>query len=216
MEECPICLLGFENQSYLSTCFHSFCYRCIKKWCLISPYCPLCKCKADSIVHSIISNSEFQIYQIAQSSTKPIVISRQRQVVNWGRISDSDRRWIEELEMRRNVYLTKKRAKLRGVTTNSKIVDFSPLYFKKNPEKIRILTGWIRRELNAVIPNSPVELIRNFIEALIQTHHIQSEIAHQLVSEYLGDHTELFIHELVSFAKSSFSIQDYDCYVQYE
>ncbi|KAI8891747.1 hypothetical protein BC833DRAFT_613375 [Globomyces pollinis-pini] len=47
-------------------------------------------------------------------------------------------------------------------------------------------------------------------------HHIQSDICHEVLNEYLGEHTSLFIHELVCFAKSSFDISNYDRYVQYE
>jgi E3 ubiquitin-protein ligase Topors len=179
----------------------------------VSPYCPLCKAKVDTIVHTVVSDKQYQVFELIPTKRKPIPIRPAR---TWGRISESDRKWIQELERRRQIYISKKRAKLRGTTTTSKIPDPSPSYFKKYPEKMKVLTGWIRRDLNAIIPNLPVEIVREYVQTLLQTHHIQSEIAFELLSEYLGSNTELFIHELVCFAKSSFSMEDYDKYVQYQ
>jgi hypothetical protein len=147
------------------------------------------------------------------------IISKPKKLLparNWGRVDEETRKLWNDLEFRKNVYESAKRAKHNGVKHNSKIPSFSPLYFKKYPQKLDCLHGWIRRDLNAIIPDSPVELIRDYIIALMKVHDIQSDIAHELLKVYLGKFTQHFIHELTCFAKSSIiTIDEYDRYVQY-
>jgi hypothetical protein len=161
----------------------------------------------------VLSETEFQVFSVGDA-VPTLVFKRRR--VHWGRVSEEDRKWIEQLEMRKRVYVEKKRAKHVRVSFSSKIPDLSPRYFRRYPEKMGLLTGWIRRELNAVIPNAPVELIREYIQTLMQTHPIQSPIAKELLTKYLSSDTDLFVHELVCFARSSFSMEEYDRYVQYQ
>jgi E3 ubiquitin-protein ligase Topors len=212
-DRCPICLLEYQNQSYITECFHSFCYSCIHRWIHITPFCPLCKANANSLVHSVISETDFQVHYVTKSISSPVF---RRRRVHWGRVSEEERKWIEQLEMRKRVYIEKKRAKHVGVSFSSKIPDLSPDYFRRYPEKIQLLTGWIRRELNAIIPNAPVEMIRDYVQTLMQTHHIQSQVARDLLSQYLFEDTDLFVHELVCFSRSSLSMTDYDRYTQYQ
>ncbi len=213
LDSCPICLSQYQNQSFTVGCYHSYCFSCIKRWTILFPYCPLCKTKVESIVYDILTDSEFKVHYLQQHQHTPRKIYRQRQ---WGRISEDDRKWIKQLEYRRSIYVLKRKAKHVGLNSSSKIPDFRPVYFKKYPQKVKLLTGWIRRELNAIIPNSPVELVREYIQTLIQTHHIQSDVAKDLLSQYLYEDTELFVHELVCFGNSSLNMNDYDKYVQYE
>ncbi|CAI0391922.1 unnamed protein product [Linum tenue] len=62
---CPICLGSFIQESYLDTCFHKFCFKCILQWSKVvagkhsgvqsSVKCPLCKEEdVDIIVHHIL------------------------------------------------------------------------------------------------------------------------------------------------------------------
>ncbi|XP_050223142.1 uncharacterized protein LOC126673178 isoform X2 [Mercurialis annua] len=54
---CPICLGPFLQESYLDTCFHKFCYKCILHWAKVvsgrpsSVKCPLCKTQNLSIIY---------------------------------------------------------------------------------------------------------------------------------------------------------------------
>ncbi|KAI9145076.1 hypothetical protein BKA69DRAFT_1053014 [Paraphysoderma sedebokerense] len=53
---CPICLSPICNKSYVQQCYHSFCFDCIRQWCLANkelPDCPLCKAEINIIYHSI-------------------------------------------------------------------------------------------------------------------------------------------------------------------
>ncbi|MHA1988673.1 MAG: RING finger domain-containing protein [Promethearchaeota archaeon] len=42
-EECPICLVKFENNKFILKCGHKFHKQCLKRWVTISPICPLCR-----------------------------------------------------------------------------------------------------------------------------------------------------------------------------
>lgn len=50
---CPICLQGFQDRSYLNPCYHSFCNLCIQHWLTVTPNCPLCKSDAEFVVHNV-------------------------------------------------------------------------------------------------------------------------------------------------------------------
>uniref|UniRef100_A0A8B9R3W9 RING-type E3 ubiquitin transferase n=1 Tax=Anas platyrhynchos TaxID=8839 RepID=A0A8B9R3W9_ANAPL len=40
-ERCPICLGTTRNTAYTYTCFHAFCFRCIRRWAATISACPL-------------------------------------------------------------------------------------------------------------------------------------------------------------------------------
>uniref|UniRef100_A0A8C0A0I7 RING-type E3 ubiquitin transferase n=1 Tax=Anas zonorhyncha TaxID=75864 RepID=A0A8C0A0I7_9AVES len=42
-ERCPICLGTTRNTAYTYTCFHAFCFRCIRRWAATISACPLCR-----------------------------------------------------------------------------------------------------------------------------------------------------------------------------
>lgn len=83
------------------------------------------------------------------------------------------------------------------------------------PHLIVKLTPWIRRDLCAIFPSTNTELIKDYILALLQTHNLQSDEFVEGLGEYLGDDTELFVHELVGFARSPLEMKTYDSLVQY-
>ncbi|KAJ6305855.1 hypothetical protein OIU78_021223 [Salix suchowensis] len=66
---CPICLAPFLQESYLDTCFHKFCYKCILQWTKVVSHkesrrpsavkCPLCKTENFSIIYGY-DGSSFQ------------------------------------------------------------------------------------------------------------------------------------------------------------
>uniref|UniRef100_A0A8B9R1M4 RING-type E3 ubiquitin transferase n=1 Tax=Anas platyrhynchos TaxID=8839 RepID=A0A8B9R1M4_ANAPL len=49
-ERCPICLGTTRNTAYTYTCFHAFCFRCIRRWAATSSACPLCRQPIDRIL----------------------------------------------------------------------------------------------------------------------------------------------------------------------
>uniref|UniRef100_A0A8C3F381 RING-type E3 ubiquitin transferase n=1 Tax=Corvus moneduloides TaxID=1196302 RepID=A0A8C3F381_CORMO len=50
---CPICLGSCGDPSFVMPCLHRFCYACILQWAKNKAWCPLCKRKMTSILHSV-------------------------------------------------------------------------------------------------------------------------------------------------------------------
>lgn len=49
--KCPICLEPIDNSSYLDTCKHEFCKKCIDHWATVSSQCPCCKENFKKIIY---------------------------------------------------------------------------------------------------------------------------------------------------------------------
>ncbi|XP_053911530.1 E3 ubiquitin-protein ligase Topors-like [Cuculus canorus] len=41
--QCPICLQGVTNATYVAYCLHSFCFGCIQRWATMRNTCPVCR-----------------------------------------------------------------------------------------------------------------------------------------------------------------------------
>uniref|UniRef100_A0A8B9U533 E3 ubiquitin-protein ligase Topors n=1 Tax=Anas zonorhyncha TaxID=75864 RepID=A0A8B9U533_9AVES len=61
-ERCPICLGTTRNTAYTYTCFHAFCFRCIRRWAATSSACPLCRQPIDRILHTVRADDDYQQY----------------------------------------------------------------------------------------------------------------------------------------------------------
>ncbi|KAI7862667.1 hypothetical protein BDF14DRAFT_1745984 [Spinellus fusiger] len=63
---CSICLQEQTNSTFLSPCFHFYCFACIRQWVAIASYCPLCKCAIDTLIHSVDEDKgTFEEYSLA-------------------------------------------------------------------------------------------------------------------------------------------------------
>jgi hypothetical protein len=60
-----------------------------------------------------------------------------------------------------------------------------------------------------------VEIIKDYILAVMRRCDIGSDESVLLLREYLDEDAELFVHELIGFARSPFDIRTYDDRVQY-
>lgn len=49
--KCPICLEPIKDNSYLDTCKHEFCKKCIDHWATVSSQCPCCKENFKKIIY---------------------------------------------------------------------------------------------------------------------------------------------------------------------
>uniref|UniRef100_A0A8B9R1S7 RING-type E3 ubiquitin transferase n=1 Tax=Anas platyrhynchos TaxID=8839 RepID=A0A8B9R1S7_ANAPL len=61
-ERCPICLGTTRNTAYTYTCFHAFCFRCIRRWAATISACPLCRQPIDRILHTVRADDDYQQY----------------------------------------------------------------------------------------------------------------------------------------------------------
>ncbi|KAJ3091694.1 hypothetical protein HK102_013775 [Quaeritorhiza haematococci] len=83
-------------------------------------------------------------------------------------------------------------------------------------DSIRKLVPWIRRELRAILYDENVEIVKDYIVAVMQKFDLQSDMAISLLTDFLDNKAELFVHELLCFARSPFDIDAYDVAVQYD
>ncbi len=56
---CVICMNAISNLSIADTCFHRFCFDCLKRWSLSHKTCPLCWQHYANIRYNIESKTEF-------------------------------------------------------------------------------------------------------------------------------------------------------------
>lgn len=62
---CPICLGKLDNTSFTDSCFHQFCFTCLKEWTKVKPECPLCKQKYTSILFNVTSYEKYEQISVA-------------------------------------------------------------------------------------------------------------------------------------------------------
>ena len=117
-------------------------------------------------------------------------------------------------EKRRWVYCHGKRAKHVGITPFSKFKETNPTSFQTS--KIEKLIPWIKREFQVICKVQDVDLIVEWFLALIQQVELQSDKGLELLNAYLYPFSELFVHELICFARSPLNMETYDATVQYE
>ncbi|KAF9200388.1 hypothetical protein BGZ49_009391 [Haplosporangium sp. Z 27] len=147
----------------------------------------------------------------------------------------------QALERRRHVYRHRLFVKHMGANRISGFQQITPESFRIFPHRLDRLIPWIRRELQAILsldnqPNSDsssltstpsmtencqdsdrgLELIREYIIAVLKRFDLQTDQAQDLLRDFLYEHTEQFVHELMGFARSPYSIEAYDRVAQYD
>ncbi|KAI8361569.1 hypothetical protein B0O80DRAFT_494112 [Mortierella sp. GBAus27b] len=64
--------------------------------------------------------------------------------------------------------------------------------------------------------DSGLEVIREYIIAVLKRYDLQTDHAQDLLRDFLHGHTEHFVHELMAFARSPYSLEAYDQSAQYK
>lgn len=146
--------------------------------------------------------------------------------------------------MLRYVYRNQLFVKHMGANKISGFQQITPETFRVFPHLVDRLIPWIRRDLCAILSVSypqegdsqygqrlhpeqdnrlykyeeigtGVELIREFIIAVLKKYDLQTDQGQDLLYDFLQERTEHFVHELMAFARSSLSIAAYDKMAQY-
>ncbi|KAF3585604.1 hypothetical protein F2Q69_00032366, partial [Brassica cretica] len=134
-DPCPICLGPILQESYLDTCFHKFCFGCIKQWIkvvsskvtkpLSSVKCPLCKTDNISIIYNFDGHS-FDRHYVDPNITDGFVLTK-------------------EHRYRLQCYYTES-----GFLAD--VFDVPRFWkLKKLLQRNRWLESWLRRELQALM-----------------------------------------------------------------
>ncbi|GAP85039.1 putative ring finger domain protein [Rosellinia necatrix] len=123
-----------------------------------------------------------------------------------------------------------------GSNPTSRYRDITPALFESEPDLVSRARAWLRRELQVFgflrTPSGPqssedaitrrrannAEFLLEYIIAILKTVDIQGSqgAAEDMLSEFLGrENTKLLLHELRNFLRSPWSIEVWDCKVQY-
>ncbi|KAF7724126.1 hypothetical protein EC973_001310 [Apophysomyces ossiformis] len=66
---CSICMQPYTNRTFIRSCFHSFCFVCIRQWINIATSCPLCKQPIEHLVYNIDEDKNtYQEYSLADKA----------------------------------------------------------------------------------------------------------------------------------------------------
>ncbi|XP_050423846.1 E3 ubiquitin-protein ligase Topors [Adelges cooleyi] len=61
---CSICLEELTNRCYSDSCWHMFCFECLKRWSSIESSCPLCKKSFKIINHTFNDEGLHETYEV--------------------------------------------------------------------------------------------------------------------------------------------------------
>lgn len=243
---CSICLGDLQNKSFTDSCFHMFCFVCLKEWSKVKAECPLCKQKFQNIIYNVKSYDKYDRYNIAEEEATRnqwdrdgtrfryrTTLTFERRLTfapehNYtqpiGRPSSVTTRshWQRyrepaTSEFRRRLYNNGMRA-AEITDRRLRVRDVTPSFYRRNPATTHRLVPWLNRELNSILFNQPdhVQLVMEIIMGLIKTYAIDSEEFYQHIYPYVGRHTRHFMHEFLCFAKSPYNMATYDSHVIYQ
>ncbi|KAK3145713.1 hypothetical protein QOZ80_3BG0256470 [Eleusine coracana subsp. coracana] len=208
---CPICLEAFKDEAYLDTCFHSFCFKCIRQWIKIvgskhvdplsSVRCPLCKTENLSTIHSFDGES-YERWYINQEPRKRRLSDAHELVSQFynmdeigSDVSSVQQYWKQQKYLRKNIWLE----------------------------------TWLRREIEALTRDQNVEAIVYHIHGVLESfmkkhkrdHTLRNITAEQSREEFkkllydaarpfLLGRTERFVGEVELFLVSNLNMEAYN------
>uniref|UniRef100_A0A3B1IL90 E3 ubiquitin-protein ligase Topors n=1 Tax=Astyanax mexicanus TaxID=7994 RepID=A0A3B1IL90_ASTMX len=118
---------------------------------------------------------------------------------------------------RRALYRTGVRVRSGG-WDSSRQRDISATHLRRNPACLRRLLPWLQRELTVLYGShgSLVSIVQHIIMSRITHYDMDDAAIRDELRPFLLARTDHFLHELVSFARSTLSIEAYDQQAVYE
>ncbi|AEE74211.1 Zinc finger C3HC4 RING-type [Arabidopsis suecica] len=213
-DPCPICLGQFLRESYLDTCFHKFCFNCIKQWIKVvsskaskqrsSVTCPLCKTENLSIIHNY-DGCSFERHYIDPNIPDGFVLTK-------------------EQRYRLQCYYTES-----GFLAD--VFDVARFWkLQKFLQPNRCLEAWLRRELQALMQEEDVDIVLHHLVGVMESfckrikqrrkqETRSAETTNQeqfkaVVSEaarpFVMARTDRFVDELELFLAAGLNLEAYD------
>ncbi|CAN8260379.1 unnamed protein product [Cochlearia groenlandica] len=212
-DPCPICLGPIHEESYLDTCFHMFCFNCIKQWIKVvsskvikkpsSVKCPLCKTENTSIIHNF-DGQFFERHYIDRNITDGFVLTK-------------------EQRYRLQCYYTEP-----GFLAD--VFDVTRFWkMKKFLQINRWLEAWLRREVQTLMQDEDVDIVLHHLVGVMDSFRNRIEQRHkqekrnaesnqeqfkavvtEAASPFIMARTDRFVDELELFLASGLNIEAYD------
>ncbi|KAK7129467.1 hypothetical protein R3I94_017621 [Phoxinus phoxinus] len=90
--------------------------------------------------------------------------------------------------------------------------DISASFLRQNPGCLRRLLPWLQRELTVLYGShgSLVNIVQNIIISRIMNYNMEDSAIRDELRPFLLARTDHFLHELVSFARSTLNMETYD------
>ncbi|XP_035280505.1 E3 ubiquitin-protein ligase Topors-like [Anguilla anguilla] len=128
-------------------------------------------------------------------------------------------RHLREQEMvtfRRALYRTGVR--VRSVRDGGRHRDVSAAFFQRNPACLHRLVPWLKRELTVLYGThgSLVNIVQHIIMSRVTRYDMDDQAIQDELRPFLLTRTDHFLHELISFARSPFSMEAYDQHAVYD
>ncbi|CAL1393548.1 unnamed protein product [Linum trigynum] len=208
---CPICLGSFIQESYLDTCFHKFCFKCILQWSKVvagkhsgvqsSVKCPLCKTDNASVIHGFDGASFHRHYISPRNECSSFFTNAHK--------------------YRLKCYY------IESGILNEKFNVSRFWKLKRYCQPNQWLQCWLTREIQALIQEEDVDIIVHHILGVIDSSLRRDDFLNQkkppvvkqqefrdLMSEavrpFVAARAERFVDELELFLASGFNVKGYD------
>ncbi|XP_016405097.1 E3 ubiquitin-protein ligase Topors-like [Sinocyclocheilus rhinocerous] len=96
--------------------------------------------------------------------------------------------------------------------------DISAAFLRQNPGCLRRLLPWLQRELTVLygLHGSLVNIVQNIIISRIMNYNMEDTAIRDELRPFLLARTDHFLHELVSFARSTLNMEAYDQQAVYD
>ncbi|XP_026056072.1 E3 ubiquitin-protein ligase Topors-like [Carassius auratus] len=96
--------------------------------------------------------------------------------------------------------------------------DISATFLRQNPGCLRRLLPWLQRELTVLYGShgSLVNIVQNIIISRIMNYNMEDSAIRDELRPFLLARTDHFLHELVSFARSTLNMEAYDQQAVYD
>ncbi|KAJ8688484.1 hypothetical protein QAD02_024279 [Eretmocerus hayati] len=90
-------------------------------------------------------------------------------------------------------------------------------YYRNTPTEVNRLIPWLNRELQVLLNNNRAHIayVLTVITETLTAYDIRSPEFKNIVRPYFGIHTDHFVHEFSTFARSNFDLHGYDQAVSY-
>ncbi|XP_016145018.1 E3 ubiquitin-protein ligase Topors-like isoform X2 [Sinocyclocheilus grahami] len=116
----------------------------------------------------------------------------------------------QAVKFRRALY--RRGVRVQNVQDGGRSRETSAEFFRRNPACLHRLVPWVRRELAVLYGThgSLVNIVQHIIMTLITRHNLDEQAVLHELRPFLLTHTEHFLHEFLSFARSPFNMEAYD------